>query len=385
MVSFQDIARRHYKAKASRSMVKKSLSKAVKSTSSPTVLAADVSYPVCPRVMVKNEVSSTSFGFNGNVTDENKIEEYLLSSVRDSSRLVYKRYWLRFNKFCAVRKSSMSAQAVSLFLIHLAESSGGKSAALLARSAIKFFFKIKCPKLKSPTDSWLVSRIACSIKKKYSRTVKKAKCMTPDIVKCVVLKLIDVNNCSFKDLRLACFVLFQYFIFGRYDDVASLKKSNIVVLDSGDIDVNVEKAKNIENWNAKSSIIYNDVESRVNPVKIIKDYLFKLHKLDNSNDFLFPSLRATKKGLILLKNAVSYDAMLKDLRLVLDRCGYNGKSFSLHSAKNGAVSHAANSGNCSEEELRKHGRWASRSMPSYYHKLSLAKKLVVSKALSLKD
>ena len=84
-----------------------------------------------------------------------------------------------------------------------------------------------------------------------------------------------------------------------------------------------------------------------------------------------------------MKKAVSYDAMLKEFRNILDVCGYDGKAYSLHSPKTGAVSHATNSGKCSIEQLRRHGRWASDNMPNYYSKLSLNSKLAVSKALSL--
>ena len=58
-------------------------------------------------------------------------------------------------------------------MIELAEKSGGgKGAALIAKSAIEFYFKIAFPKKKCPTDSWLSVCIAKTIVKKYSRPGK---------------------------------------------------------------------------------------------------------------------------------------------------------------------------------------------------------------------
>ena len=55
---------------------------------------------------------------------------------------------------------------MSYFLIELAESSEGKHSGLIAKCAIKFYFKLAYPKKISPTDSWLASKVIKSIKKK---------------------------------------------------------------------------------------------------------------------------------------------------------------------------------------------------------------------------
>ena len=157
------------------------------------------------------------------------------------------------------------------------------------------------------------------------------------------------------------------------------------MLESGDLEFLVDKAKNLNVWNAKESSIANETNSRYNPVKIFTDYLSDLSHLKGAAgvDFVFPTLRCSKNGLTVLNKPISYDSILKEFRDILTKCGYNGKEFSLHSPKNGAVSDASNSGLCTEEQLKRHGRWASNCMPSYYTKASLNKKLAVSRALSL--
>ena len=220
------------------------------------------------------------------------------------------------------------------------------------------------------------------IKKKFGKPVKKAKCLDSAVTKCIVLKLISGERCL-KNLRLAAFILILYFAFGRYDDLANLKISDLHFLVSGDLEIRVSQAKNVHNFDPQSSCIANDLNSKVNPVAIILDYLNDLKGRGYCDGLLFPSFQASKSGLKFMKKAVSYDAMLKEFRNILDVCGYDGKAYSLHSPKTGAVSHATNSGKCSIEQLKRHGRWASDNMPNYYSKLSLNSKLAVSKALSL--
>ena len=127
----------------------------------------------------------------------------MMSSVRESSKKSYASYWERYNSFCRSNGLSVDSKSVSAFLIHLAEYSEGKSASLLARSAIKFFFKIK----------WLVSRISGSIKKQYGLPVKKARCIDSSIVKCLVMKLLRGKLVTLRKRRLACFIILQFFLF----------------------------------------------------------------------------------------------------------------------------------------------------------------------------
>ena len=99
-----------------------------------------------------------------------KIHEYLLGSVRGTTRGVYRSYWTCFIAFSKKSNLELNAKSVSYFLIELAESSEGKHSGLIANCEIKFFFKLVYPKKISPTDSWLASRIIKSIKKKSCLT-----------------------------------------------------------------------------------------------------------------------------------------------------------------------------------------------------------------------
>ena len=65
--------------------------------------------------------------------------------------------------------------------------------------------------------------------------------------------------------------------------------------------------------------------------------------------------------------------------------GLDGKLFSLHSLRTGALSEAANSEKVGKDVLQHHVRWKSVGMAEYYQKLSLDKKLSASRALNIYD
>ena len=309
--------------------------------------------------------------------DKLKLSEYLENCIRDSSRRSYLPFWKKYQEFCACRKFNLnSSEAVSLFLISLAESAESKSGAVMARSAIKYFLKIENPAKKSLTDSYLVQKVVKSIVKKYSRQVKKAKTLCSNDIKKLVLSLLDSG--SFLDERSANFFLIQYTLYGRFEEVASLKRENFNFLDSGHLEVTIPKAKNFEVFDSKTSLIAKGDD--FNPVGIVKAYLSKF-----DSEFVFPNFRNGKKGKIEFKpSSVSYSNMLKLLRSSLDKIGLIGQDYSLHSLRTGALSEAANS-NIDRSLLQRHGRWKSSQMVNHYHKLSLGNRLAPTLALAIYD
>ena len=320
------------------------------------------------------------------------ISSYLLDTVRGSTRSAYQNYWSRFQKFCEESSPplSMSPKHVSAFLISLAEKTKGKSSSLQARAAIKFYFKMKHPRKRSPTDSWYVSRIVNSIKKKWSKPVKKATVIDSDILKKVIKFLIlDPDVVQLKEERLAVLLLLQFCIFGRFEEVESLKVSDLKFLQSGDLAVVIPKAKNFESWDARTSYIAANPGGEINAVQIIAKYIARLGYEEDG--FLFPSLKSVpvcKKDLkvrrtVVLLKPISYSNTLKEFRSVLDSIGLIGRNYSLHSPRTGGLSEAANSGRCSQNQLKRHGRWSSVKMADYYHKMLLEMKLQASRSLGI--
>ena len=217
------------------------------------------------------------------------VSSYLLKSVRKSTLNNYEKYWDKFKTFCAESESNMSSSMVSAFMIYLSENCGSKNPALMARAAIKFFYKLYFPAKKSPTDSWMVNRIVKSLIKNLSKTVKKASVIDSDIIKKLVNFLLNNDVVPLKDERLAIFSILQFCIFARFEELQSLKIQDLNFLVSGDLEINVTKAKNFENWDARKSYIAANTGGSIDPVSLISKYV---QRLGYEDGLLFPSLKS---------------------------------------------------------------------------------------------
>ena len=268
-----------------------------------------------------------------------------------------------------------AAESISLFLISLAESSNGKSSALIAKTSIKYHLKLLNPKKKASTDSYMVNRVAKAISKKYSKPVKKAKTLNSAIIKDMVLSLLGKG---FKEERTAVFLLIQFLLFGRFEEVAKIKPENVLFREDGHIEFTLLQAKNYDVWDSQKSLISKG-EGPFDPVRIIREYATKVENAD----WFFPNFKVGKsKATVFLDKPVTYNNMLKLFRESLDANGLDGKSFSLHSVRTGALSEAANSGKVDKDDIQRHGRWKSSNMVNYYHELSLEKRLSAVKSLA---
>ena len=195
-----------------------------------------------------------------------------------------------------------------MFLITLAENSKGTSAPLQAKYAIKYHLKLLHPFKKCITDSWYISSILKSVKKKFSKPVKKARTLNSSIVFSLVTGWL--NSGQFKDSRSAVFILMQFLLFARYEEIAQLKKSSVKTLDSGDLEICFEQAKNYSRWDCKSSCIAKNKEGNFDPVQIIQSYVKSLG--DSNSQWLFPNFRKGRQNsVVFVDTHVSYDNMLK--------------------------------------------------------------------------
>ena len=313
--------------------------------------------------------------------DQGKIQNYLEAAVRPSSKKTYGSYWKRYKSFCLKKKFELnSAEAISLFLIKLAESSESKSVALSARTAIKFHLKVAKYNKKCSTDSYLVGRISKSIVKKYSKPVKKASTLSSKVIKDMTILLLKKGN--FKEERTAIFFLVQFLLMARFEEVANVKKEDVKFLDSGDIEIKIVQAKNFGSWDSQKSYIAKGKLGSFDPVVLIKNYVAKLE----GTPWMFPNFRIGRNQRIsFLQSKVTYNNMLSLLRSSLSLLGLDGKLFTLHSPRTGALSEAANSEKVEKDDLQRHVRWKSAGMVNYYHQLSLEKKLSSSRALNIYD
>ena len=223
----------------------------------------------------------------------------------------------------------------------------------------------------------MVNRVAKAISKKYSKPVKKAKTLNSAIIKDMVLSLMGKG---FKEERTAVFILMQFLLFARYEEIAKIKPENVQFREDGHVEVTLLQAKNYDVWDCQKSLIAAKEDGSFDPVKIMKDYACKIA----GADWLFPNFKVGKnKSMVFVDKHVSYNNMLKLFREALDAIGLDGKSFSLHSLRTGALSEAANSEKVDKDDIQRHGRWKSSNMVDYYHELSLEKRLSAVRSLAI--
>ena len=233
---------------------------------------------------------------------------YLEGTVRESTKKQYRSYFIRYKNYCHENSLNIhSPKSISMFLIALSETSKGKSAAFLAKHAIRYNLKLLAPFKKSPTDNFYIKQILKSIHKQFARPVKKATCLDSVMILNLVQSLMSEKN--FKADRAAVFFLLQFTICGRFEEVAKLKLCNLTFLPSGHLEVKVEQAKNFENWDSQCSYVAKNTEGNFDPLAVITPYFNFLSQ--NNSKWLFPNFRLTKaKKIKILDVHVSFSHML---------------------------------------------------------------------------
>ena len=66
------------------------------------------------------------------------------------------------------------------------------------------------------------------------------------------------------------FILTQFLLFARYEEVAQLKKTSIKSLESGDLEISFAQAKNYNFWDCKTSCMAKISGGGFDPVQVIK-------------------------------------------------------------------------------------------------------------------
>ena len=130
------------------------------------------------------------------------------------------------------------------------------------------------------------------MKKKFAKPVKKAETLTSTVVFSLVSNWLK-SKC-FKDRRSAVFILMQFVLFARYEEIAQLKKSSVKTLESGDLEITFSQAKNYNKWDCKTSCIARNREVGFDPVQIIQSYVEELG--GDESQWLFPNFKKGKKN-----------------------------------------------------------------------------------------
>ncbi len=342
--------------------------------------------------LVKN-VRSSRINLSGVSEDflknYDQISDKLGSKLANSTEDQYYLSFSRFSEFCVQNNVvclPSEPEVIMTYLIKVSQESKSAAAAFMARSAIRNYNLLHSPHVPSPTDSADVVMLIKCIRREFSHPVHKVEDMTKDILKRLIdfmLKGDQMREDEFfvgiDDWMIVAMTVLKFHTFARFEEAVELKKSSIVILPSGDIEVTFLKAKNNQFHDVgKCMIAASDKKNDMFcPVRIISKYLLRI---DSEIDHFF--VPKISNGQVYLEEKASYGYCLDKYRRALRLCGVdNWKEFGEHSDRIGGLSAAANAG-CSIEDLQVQGRWKSDAMVKIYHKRSLERKMKVSKVLN---
>ena len=280
------------------------------------------------------------------------MQRNLLSSLAPSTGGQYSYWWKRFESFCGEnnRKAMpFSSVTVAVFLSHLAENSPGLGGVGSARAALHFYYGLAFPDKFSPTDSHDVVLTVRGIKRRFQvPTVKKSPLEKADFEK--ILRKLTLEG-KFEEvrlgqLRLAAQVSVMFGTISRFEETASLKM-NQVSFEEGDLVILYEKGKTYQHGEARMAVLASQPKMALNPVDVVRAYIKRLQSVGASQEsFLFPSLRCTSGGYVVLEEAASYDCVRNQFKEVVVDAGIRSEasSFGLHSMRRGGATTAVING-----------------------------------------
>ena len=299
----------------------------------------------------------------------------LENSVAASTGEKYSYWWNRFSVFCGRegrQEMPFSSMTAIVFLSGLVESADGLGGVDAARAALGFYFSLSYPELPSPTDSGEVKNVLRGIKRRFQSPVcKKAALNSENFYKILKAATDDANflKVPLCKLRLAAQVSLMFCTFCRYEESAELRCSQ-VTKDKGDLLVKFAKGKTYQFGEARMSVVAGQT-GPLDPVKVISIYMDKLRAVDKSlYGRLFPALRSTAAGDVVLDRPASYRSVLKQFKLVVVEAGVTDdpSSYGLHSMRRGAATSAVNNG-ASDHSVQKQMRVMSVSTVRRYASL----------------
>ena len=264
-----------------------------------------------------------------------KLPSTILHSRADSTTRKYLGAFRRW-KVWATSHSLASVPAkpheVALYLQHLAEESGSKSAVEEACHALAWVHSTAG--LASPSSHPFVKATLEGLQRSLAKPVVKKEPITLEMLEAMVD---DANKSgSLSDLRLVTACLLGFAGFLRFDEMINLRPC---------------------------------------------DFTFS-RALDDQRP-LFRPIQSTKKGESLRDaGRISYSCLRDLFRKKLADLGFPPNEFGLHSLRAGGATAAANA-KVPDRMFKRHGRWKSENAKDGYVKDDVESRLEVSKSLGL--
>lgn len=325
-------------------------------------------------------------GSSGQQRDLDSLETSLLSYLKASKSPAtvkcYSRLFLSWQTFAQAHRFQPVPAAdfnVALFLTSLLDKGSGKSTIIQSAYAIKFFHELEGREfsLKSPYIRGLLE----AAKRVCSAGGHKKDPITADMLKILCDTYRD--SISLPDVRDLAFMTTSYAGFLRYDEVSSLKATNVKILERH-MELRLEKAKT-DQYRQGNVVCIARGQSVACPVACMERYIEMAAVDMRSEKYIFRPLfnRRGKAGLIKTNKKISYSRIRSCVKAKFGAMAETKDlDIGLHSFRSGGAT-AAMSANVSYQAVKRHGRWRAEASMDRYIQKSLAEKLTVSQSLDL--
>ena len=305
----------------------------------------------------------------------------LLSAKASSTTSKYQATWRQWVAW-AESKSGVQTFPVKpfelcLYISHLSNSSGAKTAANAIVAAIKWVHNIAG--LPSPTDNPMVKSAVQGYNRVHASPTLRKEPITPDILQ----KLLDSHGhpgANLADLRLlfVCFVSYAGFL--RFDDLIGISRKNCSV-SSDRLIIHLEKSKT-DQFRQGADVVIARTYNNTCPVQIAERYFNALGDPVESQLPVIRRLTTSKKGLLPTHHGLSYTRVREIVREALRPIVPDVSIFGLHSFRSGGATAAGNA-LVPAQLISQHGRWKTEKARNAYIQYTPQNRLIASKSLGI--
>lgn len=265
---------------------------------------------------------------------------------------------------------------LALYIQHLLELTNSSSSIITAFYAINWFHKLAG--VTSPTLHPTVIAVKEGAIRMSAREVHRKEPLETEHLKDLASQ---TNLADLVQLRNFVMFVLSFSAFLRSEEVLELKRSDIK-FESDHISIRIAKSKNDQLREGQTVVIANTM-GEISPTELLRSYLSKAGILDNSNEYIFRPIYASKKQkkLVSTNKHISYSTYRESFKTSFKEIVPEIANYSTHSSRSGGATLAANS-DVKERVFQRHGRWKTKKAKNMYVKDSLKAKLDVSKALT---
>ena len=309
-----------------------------------------------------------------------KLPNTILHSRADSTTKKYLGAFRRWKVWAATHSLvpvPAKPHEVALYLQHLAEESGSKSAVEEACHALAWVHSTAG--LASPPSHPFVKATLEGLQRSLAKPVVKKEPITLEILDAMVH---DANKSgSLSDLRLVTACLLSFAGFLRFDEMINLRPCDFTFSEEM-LKIHIVRSKT-DQLRQGNEVLVARTNTNTCPVAMLERYMQRTTMSLDDVWPLFRPIQSSKKGESLRDaGKISYSCLRDLFRKKLADLGFPPDEFGLHSLRAGGATAAANA-KVPDRMFKRHGRWKSETAKDGYVKDDVKSRLEVSKSLGL--